>query len=479
MSRKPPENLNHEKLLPPDVTKQSGASERIMKLGQKETKIIVQTRHYTLITPLFGGGVKPHENDLDNLIRSTEIRGQLRFWWRAIRGGQPDFEGKLDKMKDREDEIWGAASNTNQSKDGNSKSPGEDKEKVRKEAVQIEVEVTKKGQAVKPFSPFINNKGKPDLASHKDVPDYASFPLRPPEERLRKDREKTHVDDLRQDIHFTLTIACSERWSDDVEAALWAWETFGGVGARTRRGFGALLLQKIDANEIKDGALPPSNSDEAKVWIRGKLLQYLDAHEEKLTHVPHIGIEFARNMRVLGPYLQSANAWKKLIDSLFAFRQQRFDFRQQRPSPYGKSLWPEANALRQYLHKNQQKTDTPNKFPRAAFGLPIVFHLPHEKPVTSITLQGTKDAGERFASRLILKPIPCRDKKFLGIAILLDGSQWPEEDLALMRDGKPWKTISVEQTQLKPRELPNLDHVLGAENDVLKAFLDYLKPEER
>ena len=82
------------------------------------TEVIVQTRQYRLVTPLFGGGATAGANDPDYLIRGTEIRGQLRFWWRAIRGGQPAFQGSLIKMKAREDEIWGAASNTKQQDDG-------------------------------------------------------------------------------------------------------------------------------------------------------------------------------------------------------------------------------------------------------------------------------------------------------------------------------------------------------------------------
>src|SRR6266545_7207593 len=69
---------------------------------------ITQTREYELITPLFGGGVEPGLADPVTTIRATEIRGHLRFWWRATRGGQ--FNGTLEKMKEVEDAIFGAAS---------------------------------------------------------------------------------------------------------------------------------------------------------------------------------------------------------------------------------------------------------------------------------------------------------------------------------------------------------------------------------
>ena len=50
--------------------------------------LMTQTRSYELMTPLFGGGAKPGRADSDLVIRGSGIRGQLRFWWRACRGGQ-------------------------------------------------------------------------------------------------------------------------------------------------------------------------------------------------------------------------------------------------------------------------------------------------------------------------------------------------------------------------------------------------------
>jgi CRISPR-associated protein Cmr1 len=69
-------------------------------------KMIVETREYKLITPLFGGGVEPNTPDPVTIIRATEIRGHLRFWWRATRGGQ--FK-TIEDLKKAEDMIWGAA----------------------------------------------------------------------------------------------------------------------------------------------------------------------------------------------------------------------------------------------------------------------------------------------------------------------------------------------------------------------------------
>src|SRR5437870_636220 len=69
--------------------------------------IVIQERVYTLITPLFGGGAMAGERDEVTVIRGTEIRGHLRFWWRACYGGRYKDVGEMKWVEDR---IWGAAS---------------------------------------------------------------------------------------------------------------------------------------------------------------------------------------------------------------------------------------------------------------------------------------------------------------------------------------------------------------------------------
>jgi len=61
-----------------------------------------------LITPIFGGGIKPGENDPEMLIRPSSIRGHLRFWWRATKGAK--FES-ASQLFDREGEVWGTPDN--------------------------------------------------------------------------------------------------------------------------------------------------------------------------------------------------------------------------------------------------------------------------------------------------------------------------------------------------------------------------------
>src|SRR5712692_6836155 len=120
--RKPPE------ISPQDVT------------PQKQDDIITQVREYKLITPLFGGGVTAGEGDPVTPIRGTEIRGLLRFWWRACRGGNYKT---IKEMKEAEDKIWGAANKkSTENKDTNEKKDETSSQELPKPkgTVQIAVE---------------------------------------------------------------------------------------------------------------------------------------------------------------------------------------------------------------------------------------------------------------------------------------------------------------------------------------------------
>src|SRR5579885_1443792 len=73
------------------------------KKGKQPKETVTWKRKYKLITPLFGGGVSPMECDPVTIIRGSEIRAHLRFWWRATRGG--GYNGDLSEMKKAEAKI--------------------------------------------------------------------------------------------------------------------------------------------------------------------------------------------------------------------------------------------------------------------------------------------------------------------------------------------------------------------------------------
>lgn len=402
-------------------------------LQLKDRHIVTQTRLYQVITPLFGGGVTPGETDPVTPIRGTEIRGHLRFWWRATRGGKKQFAGKLEKMKEFEDELWGAMANT--------------VKKTGPSQVQIVVKMLDFG---KPFVVRDRNGNIVDISHFRSLYSYAAFPL---------ESRQT----VTEGINFELSLSFPGEQQSEIEAALWAWETFGGIGARTRRGFGALRCVKIGDQDVP--ALPASRLE---AHIKASLNQHI-VEEDWIDNLPHL----SRNIwfKVTGTSDDALIALQKLLNSLKSFRQKRNPgTAQNRP---GRSKWPEPDAIRRITRRrsaqHSQILSQIDKFPRAEFGLPIIFQFKDENSgdPQQTTLQG-KDF-DRLASPLILRPILCVDHKAVGVALILDAPRIPPNGLILKgTSGNPGVSSKLTTTEAKTIS------PLQGQTDVLQAFLDTL-----
>jgi len=427
-----------------------------LKRGDEEIKLITQVRSYELITPLFGGGVNTGEADHITVARGTEIRGQLRFWWRACRGGC--FNGNLAEMRKAEDKLWGAAST--------------EKKPMPSQVVVILLPVHG-GEAKQPFEivadPVDNRTGrpKPKLKANESVAlPYAAFPLQPSEEEIRAGGIGLKTKTVRNKVRFTLKITYPDKQQQEVEAALWAWETFGGVGARTRRGFGALKLVSVDGEPITQ---PRATRIEAKIR-RG-----LEKHVVSGTWpdgVPHLSLN--PRIKVTGRRAEPKAAWEYLVMRLRDFRQSRT---RESPRQPGRSRWPEPDEIRRLTGCRCGRHAVPlsdiGKFPRAAFGLPVVFHFKDRDagdPYNTYLTCGEED-HDRLASPLILRPLACKDGA-VGMAVVLEGTGvgMVPGGLVLEKEDEPEKSWPVE-AMIDANEAQNIQPLNG-EPDVLQAFLN-------
>ena len=405
--------------------------------GQAPAGKIRQIRRYELITPLFGGGVEPQQADPVTVVRGSEIRGQLRFWWRACRGGR--FDGSLQKMKEAEDLLWGAPAS---------------KDKPLESKVVIALTIVNAG---KPFA-IIDRDGKTISLGHFRSPySYVAFPMQQNPDAV-----------VMEGVVFDLDIMYPQEYKHDVEAALWAWQTFGGIGGRTRRGFGALCCTQVGD---KAEELPTVEG------LRAEILKHLNTPEivSKGTFpagVPHLTPEaqWFRTTRGMG---KPMDAWLHLIERLKKFRQDRNQGMQSnRP---GRSRWPEPDAIRHRFGDrrwtHQPRPDGADKFPRAAFGLPIVFHFKDRDDPPETRLEGLNAKEKvlgRLASPLILRPVRCKNGA-VGIGLVLQGCRRPPGGWTLHNAPRSGG-IAVDLAQAEARAIP----VLNGEPDVLAAFLNYL-----
>ena len=451
--RRVPTDENGRELVPPPVQPQ--LNQRV--IGNKVVPLVTQVRSYELITPLFGGGVEPGEADPVMVIRGPEIRGQLRFWWRACRGGR--FNGDLAAMKEAEDKLWGAA--------GTERKP-------MPSQVEIMVSIEQSGESEHPFEVVAGStdgrKGqpKPKLKANEIVaPAYAAFPLQPSEKEMRAGGIGMQTKTVRTKVHFTLKITYPEKRREEVEAALWAWETFGGIGARTRRGFGALKLVSVDGRPVT-----PPGVGEVEAKIREGLQKYV-VNGTWPAGVPHLCLN--PRIKVTGAYSDPKDAWEYLVKCLRNFRQSRYPGAS--PKQPGRSRWPEPDEIRRLTGRrcprHAKPLSTVKKFPRAAFGLPIVFHFKDEKigDPYDTTLQGRD--YERLASPLILRPLACADGA-VGLAVILEGTgvMALPDGLVLGKKEDPDISWPV-NAELDPQEAQQIPPLNG-NPDVLKAFLNTL-----
>jgi CRISPR-associated protein Cmr1 len=315
-----------------------------------------------LITPMFGGGYKAREVDPLQPIRPAAIRGHLRFWWRATAGARYASVADLHKA---ETELWGGAST-------------KDNPAVGKVAIQVQIlsagEETPYSQIAPPSKP-------------KDGPlhGYFLFPFQ--EQKKQNIPAAVGRRQVSFQLRLTLDASLSEAQRAEVRTALKAWIAFGGVGARTRRGCGALTVVGANANQW----LPPT---------RG-LAEWLEMPRDAASDHDWTTLAGARGIVV--PTASPEEAWRELGQFWARFRKGHFA---QAYSPMSGGKWRD---YRQVLCQLRSQGNT-LRLAKPFLGLPIVYQkFGKQTPFT-----GTLEPAEsgRMASPVILKPIALQGSKY-------------------------------------------------------------------
>lgn len=439
---------------------------------QKQEGIITQEREYKLITPLFGGGAVTGAPDEVTVIRGTEIRGHLRFWWRACYGGRYQT---VAEIKAAEDLLWGAATTSEQEKESEKKGNGEDGKKddtkPKKITVQIMVDPIQADNIEEILAFRIGKNGQPvpDLS----LPGYAAFPLQPTDERPAKSVYKK--------VRFCLTISFPEARKKELEGALWAWETFGGIGARTRRGFGAIQLQKIvlieytqqgkSEQEVSIELLPDATVPDVRKWLTEKFA-YFGIDKKAPGGVPSLSKNMLEQLYVMPPSSDVKEAWKKLIDRFRMFRQ----------PGRGHNKWLDTREIKRLRDTINPSSEQEYTLPKAVLGLPIVFHFADKGKDGDLTLEGAEQGHDRLASSLILRPLACRSRNdqeteeihqnAVGLVLLLENHDLPPGNLQVVTK-EPKVIPATIKTQVSSTKAS--DTALKGETDVLKALMDHMK----
>ncbi|MCL6536315.1 MAG: type III-B CRISPR module RAMP protein Cmr1 [Armatimonadetes bacterium] len=324
-----------------------------------------------LITPMFGGGYKAREVDPLQPIRPAAIRGHLRFWWRATAGARYTSVADLHKA---ETELWGGASTK-----GN---PAVGK-------VALQVHILSAGEKA-PYTQVAPPSKPKDGPLHG----YFLFPFR--EQREQNIPAAVGRKQIRFQLCLTLDASLSEAQRAEVRTALKAWIAFGGVGARTRRGCGALTVVGANANQW----LPPTQG----------LAQWLGMPPNAGSKCDWTTLAGAQGIVV--PKASPEEAWSELGRFWARFRKGHFP---KNYSPMSGGKW------RDYRHVLCQLRNQGNtlRLAKPFLGLPIIYQ--EIKGAKNLCFTGTLEPAEsgRLASPVILKPIALQGGKYGALILVM------------------------------------------------------------
>jgi CRISPR-associated protein Cmr1 len=307
-------------------------------------------------TVLYGGGAEAGRNDSFDPFRIPSIRGQLRFWWRATRGGA--FENS-EELRAAEAQIWG--------------------DTVQASAVKLRILSAQPGVEKPAARPRPDGRGWDD-----EQPRYVLFPAQ---------ENRKNVGRIYTGGSFRLEVRAPEPLIADVDSALWAWFAFGGIGGRTRRGCGSLYC-KTYAHTWKAEAMLGDGLPRGWPTLKGGT-----------------GVMGTKK----SPW---ANCWQECIDMLQTFRQDR-------PRPRARSKWPEPDEIRRIREthaSNHEPVNLLRGFPRAALGLPILFHFktPGDPEQNTLNVVDSDDVELRMASPVILKPFAVSATEAVPLLLVLN-----------------------------------------------------------
>jgi CRISPR-associated protein Cmr1 len=436
---------------------------------QPSPSMIMLERHYKLITPLFGGSAVAGEVDTKHPIRGSSIRGHLRFWWRATQAGR---FGSIKEMEAEEDKLWGSAAN------------GEKKEA---QSVGLKIDISRTG---KPWVQERIQKKRGEKNVHIADPEsnysYVAFPLR------QTDEERSHNQPLRgvlEDVAFTLTLSFPQECAAEIQATLWAWDTFGGIGARTRRGFGALYCTECHIVNDPHGRVVDMkwvwlySRNEFRTELFNDVQLFVQAGESPKA-LPRLSLDkTAYRVKFQG---HAKDVWRNLFTKLKEYRQKR------PKTPYGRSRWPEADAIRRLTKQNHYPKRDPkgdperaqkyiyanlNKFPRGQFGLPVIFQFKDAGDPPEVSLEGKNKNYSRLASPLILRPVVCADGRLAqGLAVKLHSSLDLPDGIVLKEGNTEISQVEIEISSLKEaQQIAKIHSDFSGETiDVIDDFLNYL-----
>ena len=191
---------------------------------------------YRVVTPLFCAGADPACPEL----RLPGFKGALRYWWRALAWSR--CRAELDAIRRQEDALFGSAGG------------GQSRVSMRLDLPAVPKTV-RKGEVLTVSRKVGNVVG--EGARYLGYGVMEAFASR---NRGTKSGQLTRAC-LRAPFDFAVLMRCrglNEAELTSLKDALSALGTLGGIGARSRKGYGSLAIRTLRVDGVEDWSRPQS-----------------------------------------------------------------------------------------------------------------------------------------------------------------------------------------------------------------------------
>ncbi|MGB7651080.1 MAG: type III-B CRISPR module RAMP protein Cmr1 [Gallionella sp.] len=193
---------------------------------------------FRIVTPMFLGGADQQADE----IRPSSVKGMLRFWWRALnwsRYRDATDASALSKLHDEEARLFGRAAN----------------DKTGGQGVFL--------LSVVPSDPkkFVQGEVHPDLTSEgMAAARYLGYGLMAAFGSKVKGTKAAQLDRdcIKHDQIFTIKLKFRNQPDVSIINAIKTLGLLGGMGSRSRHGYGSLALQEIKNDGKVIWAMPTS-----------------------------------------------------------------------------------------------------------------------------------------------------------------------------------------------------------------------------
>lgn len=384
------------------------------------------TLRMRLATPMIGGGAVAGRPDPHYPIRASEIRGHLRFWWRARHAHE---YASVQELHAAESALFGRAGDED---GGASPFPIHVRAYCEPRLVRLD---KCDGQNGRPrIPPYVRALLHQELTQIEKEIDRAN-PVRGDDaqkNRARQQRrnlkqERSDEIEAQKDTMYPLVVPSGfefdlviEGWTPEAILALKDWIRFGGIGARTHRGCGSVTV--TEPAELAALCRWPRNLRDLQ--LAGNLANPI---------VPSVVAAVA----LIGPRCAtSSEAWHEAV-ALYQFLRKsqpavratkkyvpdrdgrgRWQERALGEEPTfpqrgiaSHSLWPEKEAALYAEDRGDYPRDDyesfESAFPRAHLGMPISFHYQGGDPPrpTDFDLSPKQGGKGRYGSPLIVRAV--------------------------------------------------------------------------